>query len=304
MFSGCGLFKKEQTQKGPEKPDKNTMIWEITSMKSGNSSFIMGTIFPQCFNRLPYSNLYYRALSKSQVALVPYKVNEKQLNRYLLSHVKMEKGIKLDSLYDAKPRKKVRDFIKQTMKMNPDQYQKNPPLIVNRYIHGNINNCYNNQTYLDEILESTNKSMKLKQKQVFNKEDLVKKYSRYFSYEHQAAVLLKTVNAYDSIKTQLKHMNFYYKAPDYKKAAKAKIKASPHLNEYPEQLRKKVIKQWVEKLVPEVKKQSTFMPIPVQYLTGSDGILKKLRKKGFTVRPYKANQRKLEKKQIEKQQSN
>jgi len=292
LTAGCGLFQKgSETSEKAEKPEKTPMIWEVTNNNAQGSSYIMGTVYPQCFRKLKHQMLYYRAMSEVKKILVAHDLTEKRINQYLLRHTRMEASIVLDSLLNNEQLKTVHTLLDAEL---GQLYKHKPPMVVNRHLIPRLTKCKGNKTYLAEALSTTQRSMKVQLSTVFSREDIKKRYTRLFSYQNQAQVLLKTAQQADSIKTYVKRMQQHYQKPHYRKAAQAKLNASPQLSRFYKELVIDVNEKWVANITEQVKEQPTFIPVGVEHLMGEEGILNQLREAGFLVRPYDPMQQRLD----------
>ncbi len=206
-MAGCGIF-QGQDKMEPENPEKTAVIWEIQKNKAVDPSYIVGIPEPYCFDPLENGKRFYRALADVDIALVPYFKPKDQQMATLTNKLKMKNNLILDSLLSANHQKRLRTWLKDTVGINPDDYQQVPPLLLNKLVHKKIPSCSPDKTYLREVLKASRRSKNIKMVSVFNKQDLIKRYQKPSSYKKQADILMQTAKDYEKIKTLQEHMRF------------------------------------------------------------------------------------------------
>lgn len=297
----CSIF-QGQDKNEPDEPNKTAVLWEVRENKAKDPSYIVGIPEPHCFDPLQNGKRFYRALADVDIALVPIsKPRERQISN-LSNKLTMENDLILDSLLNAKHRQRLRTFLWDTIGINPEDYQKVPPMLLNKIVHRSIPSCSSDKTYLRETLKAAARNINIKLISVFQEQDLINRYTKNISYKKQADVLLETAKNYEAIKTLQEHMRFYYKAKDIQKASKAKRQASPHIKIYENRLVNNVNEQWVEAIVKYLGDQGAMMPIGVEHLGGDNGILQQLRDKGYLVRPYDPDKQRQERIKFQQKQ--
>lgn len=103
-------------------------------------------------------------------------------------------------------------------------------------------------------------------------------------YKEQAAMLVQTIQS-GSDNSAMEEMTAMYKAQDITRMIKSISKDADGLGAYEDVLVGDRNRAWIPLMEKEMNQQSTFFAVGAGHLAGDDGVIKLLRKEGYTVTP-------------------
>ena len=275
-------------QTGKQKPLEKSLLWEISGNGLTKPSYLYGTIHMICKDDASLGDSLVAAIQK--VDRVYFEVDMDNLMEMMmaLKDFKMKNDTTLSDLLSKEDYEKVKEFMESKSSLLPfSKLETYKPMLVSSLLMESDAGCTEAVAMEQLILEEA----KQNRKRVEGLETMSSQASIFDSipYKLQAEQLLKYVKD-DKSKTQsdkqFEEMVDAYKEQDIEKLG-AFINADDELGNYGDLLLYNRNRNWVQKLKMIMPDKSVVIAVGAGHLAGEKGVIKLLRKEGYTVKPVK-----------------
>jgi uncharacterized protein YbaP (TraB family) len=272
-----------------KKPLEKSLLWEISGNGLAKPSYLYGTIHMICKDDASLGDSLISAIQRSD--RVYFEVDMDNLMEMLsaLKDFKMRNDTTLADLLSKEDYEKVKEYMESKGGMLPfSKLETYKPMLASSLLMESGIGCEESVAMEQLILEEAKKN----KKRVDGLETMSYQASIFDSipYKLQAEQLLKYVNDSGSksdADKQFEEMIEAYKAQDIEKLGEYVKEDENGLGNYEDILIYNRNRNWVEKLKKLMPDKSLTVAVGAGHLAGEKGVIKLLRKAGYTVRPVK-----------------
>lgn len=271
------------------KPLEKSLLWEISGKGLARPSYLYGTIHMICKDDAALGDSLIAAIEKSD--RVYFEVDMDNLMEMLtaIKDFKMRNDTTLADLLSKEDYEKVKDFMESKGSLLPfSKMETYKPMLASSFLMEPGAGC-EEAVAIEQLIMDVAKRNK---KRIEGLETMAYQASIFDSipYKLQAEELLKYVNeGEDQSKSnkQFEEMIEAYKEQDIEKLGEFVSKDESGLGNYEDILIYHRNRNWVEKLKTIMPEKSLTVAVGAGHLAGEKGVIKLLRKEGYTVRPVK-----------------
>jgi uncharacterized protein len=281
-------FVSGNAQKGKQKPLEKSLLWEISGNGLTKPSYIYGTIHMICKDDASLGDSLVAAIQRSDRVYFEVDMDNLMEMFMALKDFKMRNDTTLSDLLSKEDYEKVKEYMEGKSSLLPfSKLETFKPMLVSSLLMESDAGCEKAVAMEQLILEEAKKS----RKRVEGLETMSYQASIFDSipYKLQAEQLLKYVKDEGS-KTQadrqFEEMIDAYKDQDIEKLGDF-INADEGLGGYGDLLLYNRNRNWVQKLKTIMPEKSVIIAVGAGHLAGENGVIKLLRKEGYTVKPVK-----------------
>ena len=271
-----------------KKPLEKSLLWEVSGNGLTKPSYIYGTIHMICKDDASLGDSLISVIQRSD--RVYFEVDMDNLMEMLsaFKDFKMRNDTTLADLLSKEDYEKVKEFMERKSGLLPfSQLETYKPMLASSLLMESGIGCEQAVAMEQLILEEAKKN----KKRVDGLETMSYQASIFDSipYKLQAEQLLKYVND-DGSKSeadkQFEEMIEAYKSQDIEKLGEF-VQEDDGLGNYGDILIYNRNRNWVEKLKKLMPEKSLTVAVGAGHLAGEKGLIKLLRKAGYTVKPVK-----------------
>ena len=272
-----------------KKPLEKSLLWQISGNGLTKPSYIYGTIHMICKDDASLGDSLIAVIQRSD--RVYFEVDMDNLMEMLsaLKDFKMRNDTTLADLLSKEDYEKVKEYMGRKSGLLPfSQLETYKPMLASSLLMESGIACEESVAMEQLILEEAKKN----KKRVDGLETMSYQASIFDSipYKLQAEQLLKYVNDSGSKSEsdkQFEEMIEAYKAQDIEKLGEYIKDDDGGMSNYEDILIYNRNRNWVEKLKNLMPDKSLTIAVGAGHLAGEKGLIKLLRKAGYTVRPVK-----------------
>ena len=288
LFSLAG-FTGANSQSGKPKPLEKSLLWEISGNGLAKPSYLYGTIHMICKDDAALGDSLVAAIQGSD--RVYFEIDMDNLMEMLtaLKDFKMKNDTTLADLLSKDDYEKVKEYMESKSTLLPfSKLETYKPMLASSLLMESGIGCEESVAMEQLILEVAKKN----KKRVEGLETMSYQASIFDSipYKLQAEQLLKYVKDggnQPGADKQFEEMIEAYKAQDIEKLGQFVSTDDGGLGDYEDILIYHRNRNWVEKLKAIMPGKSLTVAVGAGHLAGEKGVIKLLRKEGYTVRPIK-----------------
>jgi len=272
-----------------KRPLEKSLLWQISGNGLTKPSYLYGTIHMICKDDASLGDSLISAIQRSD--RVYFEVDMDNLMEMLsaFKDFKMRNDTTLADLLSKEDYEKVKEYMGRKSGLLPfSQLETYKPMLASSLLMESGIGCDESVAMEQLILEEAKKN----KKRVDGLETMSYQASIFDSipYKLQAEQLLKYVNDSGSKSEsdkQFEEMIEAYKAQDIEKLGEYIKDDDGGMSNYEDILIYNRNRNWVEKLKNLMPDKSLTIAVGAGHLAGEKGLIKLLRKAGYTVRPVK-----------------
>ena len=272
-----------------KRPLEKSLLWQISGNGLTKPSYLYGTIHMICKDDASLGDSLISAIQRSD--RVYFEVDMDNLMEMLsaFKDFKMRNDTTLADLLSKEDYEKVKEYMGRKSGLLPfSQLETYKPMLASSLLMESGIACEESVAMEQLILEEAKKN----KKRVDGLETMSYQASIFDSipYKLQAEQLLKYVNDSGSKSEsdkQFEEMIEAYKAQDIEKLGEYIKDDDGGMSNYEDILIYNRNRNWVEKLKNLMPDKSLTIAVGAGHLAGEKGLIKLLRKAGYTVRPVK-----------------
>ena len=279
--------------KGIAQPDKqrsleNSLLWKISGNGLTKTSYLYGTIHMICKDDAALGDSLLTAIERSD--RVYFEVDMDNLMEMLsaFKDFKMKNDTTLADLLSKEDYEKVKEYMESKSQLLPfSKLETYKPMLASSLLMESGLSCDQSVAMEQLIMEVAKKNGK----RIEGLETMSYQASIFDSipYKLQAEQLLKYINSggnKSEADKQFDEMVEAYKSQDIEKLGEF-VKGDDGLGDYEDILLYNRNRNWVEKLKRIMSEKSLTIAVGAGHLAGEKGVIKLLRKEGYTVKPVK-----------------
>lgn len=276
-------------QTGKPRPLEKSLLWEISGNGLTKPSYLYGTIHMICKDDAALGDSLVAAIEKSDRVYFEVDMDNMMEMISAFKDFKMRNDTTLADLLNKEDYEKVKEYMESKSTLLPfSQLETYKPMLASSLLMESGIGCEESVAMEQLILEVARRN----KKRVDGLETMSYQASIFDSipYKLQAEQLLKYVKDGGSQSDgdkQFEEMVEAYKEQDIEKLGKFVASDDGGLGNYEDILIYHRNRNWVQKLKTIMPEKALTIAVGAGHLAGEKGVIKLLRKEGYTVRPIK-----------------
>jgi uncharacterized protein len=263
--------------------EEKTLLWEVSGNGLSQPSYLYGTVHAICDKDFFVKESIKTNFQKTQQLFLEIDMDDPKAMGSLMKALYMTDGKKLKSLFSESDYQKVAKFFKDSIQTNLDGVQTIKPLMLMSFLLPKMSGC-SPKSY-EAYFVSLAKEQK---KEVFGletPEDQMAALDK-MGVQKQADAMLEMIGEkeWKKGKENLKKLISDYKNQDLEALYKDVSEISQYGEDYEKALLEDRNKAWIPVIKKVSAEKSTFFAFGSGHLGGVNGVIKLLRKEGFSVR--------------------
>ncbi len=263
---------------------EKSLLWKISGKGLKSPSYLFGTIHATCDATLDANTL--KALDETKQLFLEIDMDDKAMPMQMMKYMKMNDDEKLSTLLSAEDFEIVDVFLKENMKMSAKMFDTFKPFMVSAMLMPKLLDC-KYASVESELMRVT----KEQNEEVYGLEKVEEQMKVFdaIPYQTQADELLKTAkNGLEKDKVEFQKMMETYKSGDIEAMLVMMDDSDNKItSENKDVLLNNRNKNWVPLIIKTAKEMPTFFGVGAGHLAGDEGVIKLLRKKGYSVEAVK-----------------
>ncbi|GGI58377.1 TraB/GumN family protein [Winogradskyella haliclonae] len=263
---------------------ENSTLWKITGNGLEQPSYLFGTIHITCDATL--DDDVKKALDETTQVVLELDMDSGDMQTKMMQNMYMKDGQTLKDLVSEEDYKAIDQMFKKHMGMSVEMMQNMKPFFLTAALYPNLIDCPM-QSFEEELLKVAKKQGE-DIKGLETIEDQLNVFDK-IPYKEQAKDLVRSAKddlAYDKA-TFSKMMDTYKKEDITEMIDMMNDENYSSIAEYQDILLDNRNKNWIPKIGEFAKEQPTFFGVGAGHLAGKNGVIKLLRKEGYTVEAVK-----------------
>ena len=257
-----------------------SLLWKISGNGLVHSSYLFGTIHAACEINLDKNTK--KALLDSKQLYLEIDMDDPNMQAAMMKGIAMKNGVTISSLLSIEDAATLDAFLKENVGMNLKMVDKFKPFMISAMFIPKLLGCpmQSIETELVKIIKEQNKEV-YGLETIENQLDVFDK----IPYQLQADELVKTAkNKMINDKIELEKMTIAYNNEDIEGLLlMMKMSENKISSDYDALLLHDRNVKWLAIIERVSKEMPTFYGVGAGHLAGENGVIKLLRKKGFTV---------------------
>lgn len=263
--------------------DDNTLLWQISGNGLKAPSYLFGTFHLICKSDIPFGSQLPEAVKAADVMYMELDMDDPATMFGGLMLMGMRGDTTLKDLYTAEEYKKVADFFKDTLHMPIAMLGSTKPFFLSALLYPKMLACKTTTGVEEELM----KLAKTNKKEIKGLETMAMQAAVFDSipYTVQAKELLKSIDSLNAYRKYFDTMVQVYKNQQLNKMGALFTNSEFGMEDNQDILLDRRNQNWVTQLKAILPKQSVFIAVGAGHLVGEKGLIKLLRKDGYTVKP-------------------
>lgn len=279
LLAACSLFSEVSVA---QSQDTQSLLWKISGGPLQQPSYLYGTIHAICVDDLRISPEMRTAMQNSQQLALEVDISNPAELQQLQAGMQMPASQKLSNYLSAQEYDRVARFYQDSLNLSLNQLQGLKPFFISSLLYTKLLDCpvlsYENQ--LSSIMGQ-------QQKPIVGLES-ARDQLRVLDaipYQDQARLLLEAVQDYPELKDGYWNMVVSYKNGDLQSLYEIVQEVSIGMKSYEKLLLQDRNRRWMPTIETLARSKPTFIAVGAAHLSGEEGLIKLLRRRGYTVEP-------------------
>ncbi|WP_299117865.1 TraB/GumN family protein [uncultured Winogradskyella sp.] len=263
---------------------ENSTLWKITGNGLEQPSYLFGTIHITCDATL--DDDVKKALDETTQVVLELDMDSGDMQSKMMQNMYMKDGQTLKDLVSEEDYKAIDEMFKKHMGVSVQMMQNMKPIFLTAALYPNLIDCPM-QSFEEELLKVAKKEGE-EIKGLETIQDQLNVFDE-IPYKEQAKDLVRSAKddlAYDKA-TFSKMMETYKNENITEMIDMMNDDNYSSVAEYQDILLDNRNKNWIPKIGEFAKEQPTFFGVGAGHLAGKNGVIKLLRKEGYTVEAVK-----------------
>ncbi len=283
IFLGCKSTSTATTDTVTEsKPLAKSLLWEISGNGLEKPSYLYGTIHLTCNYEL--NDKLKAAFAATDQLVLEVDMDDPQMQMKAMQNMILKDGQTIKSILSEEDYKKLSTFLKDNTGMNLDLFNGMKPFGVLSLILSKSGSCDQPVAYETEFV----KIAKEQNEEVLGLETIESQIAIFDSipYEDQLKDLLRMADeGMEKAKSDLAALDSLHKNEDVEGMLQMASETEGMSADFSELLLDDRNKKWIPEIEKIAKEKPSFFGVGALHLPGENGVIKLLRKAGFTVTP-------------------
>lgn len=262
----------------------NTLLWKISGNGLEKSSYLYGTMHAVCETNIDDAVL--KAFEETNQLYLEVDMDDPNLQMAMMSGLQMKNGTTISSFLTEDEVKLVDDFLQNNVGVPLKMVDSFKPSLLSSMYLPKLLDCP--MKVVDMELMNISKEQN---EEIYGLETIQDQLTVFdkIPYDVQVKELLKSVKSgLEKDKEEIQKMLTIYKSENIEKMLiSSKEAENKMLADYEEDLLLKRNRNWIPVIEKVAKEKPTFFGVGAAHLAGDEGVIKLLRKKGYSVEPVK-----------------
>jgi uncharacterized protein len=260
------------------------LLWEVTGQGLKEPSYLFGTIHAICPDNYYLSPAVKEKLGKSERLSLEVDMDAPNFMVELQQAAMLPSGKTLKSFFSDAEYNMLSDHFKQTLQINLDQLERLKPFMLHSMLLSQLTEC-TAVSYEQSLMEIAQQQGK----EVIGLETVSEQLSAIdkMPASMQTTMLTKMISNMDDARKTYRNMVKLYMQQDIEglDALAREEYSAEEYKLYEQAFLVNRNKRWIPVMEREARIQPTFFAVGAGHLTGENGLLELLRKRGYTVAP-------------------
>lgn len=261
---------------------ENTLLWEITGNELEKPSYLFGTIHITCDATL--SDKVKTALDKTTQVVLEIDIDDPSMQMKMMQGMMMKEGKTLKDFVSDSEYMAIDSLFVKNVGMSVGMLKTVKPSLLQAMLIPKLLDCPTESVEMELV-----KIAKKDQEEVKGLETIEYQLSVFDKIPYDAQVKELVRAAKDDLsfdKATLKTMLEIYKSENITKMLSIMDEDETSImNEYSAEMLDTRNKNWIPEISKYAKDQPTFFAVGAAHLAGDNGVIKLLRKAGYSVKP-------------------
>ncbi len=262
----------------------NTLLWQISGNGLKQPSYLFGTMHILCAEDAKLSEALKGVIRKTVKVYFEVDMDNLQDMMGAMKYMRMNDGIKISDLLTKEEYTRLENHLKKGKTPIPmSMINRFKPYLVSGLLSEQSMNC-EKKNGMEELIM---KEASLHDKEIFGLESVQFQASLFDSipYEKQAKDLMKYIDSADTYQHITQELVDVYLKQDLKRMDSLLSKSDPGTEDYMDLLLYNRNRRWVFQMPGIMMEGTLLFAVGAGHLTGEQGLINLLRKKGFKVTP-------------------
>lgn len=258
----------------------NSLLWKISGNGLEKPSYLYGTIHLTCNYKL--SDKMANAFAETSQVALEIDMDDPNMQADMMKVMMMKDGKTIKSILSEEDYKTLAAFFMENAGMSLDMFNTLKPFAVSAMLISKLVPCNPPASYEAEFM----KIAKEQQEEVKGLETIEYQMSVFdqIPYEVQLEDLVKMAKeGLEESKSEFQKLNDLYDNEDIEGMMKLMLETDDMTSEFADELLTKRNQNWIPVIEEMSKETPTFYGVGAMHLAGDQGVIKLLRKAGFTV---------------------
>ena len=260
---------------------EKSLLWEISGNGLKQSSYLYGTIHMTCDATLDKDVM--RALDKTTLLVLELDMDDPSMQMNMMKGIYMKEGKTMKDLVNEEDYEIISKFVKEQTGMPIDMLGNLKPFFLSAMFYPKLLGCP-----VQSIEEALMKVAHEQEEEVLGLETVEEQLNVFedIPYKDQAQDLLRSAKdnlAYDKESFQ-KLLQLYEDEDIEGMDVMAQEDKNLTTSKHKDKMLDNRNKNWISKIEDYSSKQATFYGVGAAHLAGKNGVIKLLRKAGYTVK--------------------
>ncbi len=264
-----------------EVPLENSLLWKISGNGLEKPSYLYGTIHMTCNYKL--SDKMAKAFAETDRVTLEVDMDDPTLQAKMMKGMMMKDGKTIKGILSEDDYKILSSFFKENVGMNLEMLNSMKPFAVSAMLISKMVPCATPGSYEVEFM----KIAKEQKEEVEGLETIESQMAIFDSipYKDQLDDLVKMAKeGLAESKSEFEKLTLLYEKEDINGLMKMMTETEGMTRNFKEQLLDKRNQNWIPVIAKKSKEKATFYGVGAMHLAGDQGVIKLLRKAGFTVK--------------------
>lgn len=281
ILSGALFAQQKATTKD------NSLLWRVSGKHLAKPSFLFGTMHLICADDYVWTVKMKETLEKSEKVCFEMALDDPSIMMQVAAGMIDNSGKKLKDYFTPEQYETVSRFLKDTIGMDIALFEQMKPIMLESVISTNGGfNCDNPRSYEDSIM----KTAKDAKKEILGLED-PKEQIETLETIPVDSVITELLEEIENRNANAKDSEYLNLIKAYKQQNLAELytmlTTTKGLKDEMDKFLDARNKKWIPRMEDKMSHASVFFAVGAGHLWGPNGVISLLRKKGYTVEPYK-----------------
>ncbi len=263
-----------------QKPLENSLLWKISGNGLEKPSYLYGTIHMTCNYKL--SDQLAKAFAETDRIALEVDMDDPSLQAKMMKGMMMSDGQTIKGILSEDDYTQLAGFFKENVGMNLEMLDKMKPFAVSAMLISKMVPCETPGSYEAEFM----KIAKEQKEEIEGLESIESQMAIFDSipYKDQLRDLVKMAKeGLSESKTEFKKLTALYDKEDINGLMNMMTDSEEVTGKFKETLLDKRNQNWIPVIAKKSKEKATFYGVGAMHLAGEQGVIRLLRKAGFTV---------------------
>ena len=263
---------------------KSSLLWEVSGNGLEKPSYVFGTIHIICPRDFNLNPSVERSLTASQQLALELDFDDPKMMTTMQQMTAMKGGETLKKLLNESDYQLVDRYFRDSLKMNVAMFGTFKPFILMSLMYSKILGCQP-KSYELEFVQAAKKS----KKEVIGLETVEEQMSLFdkIPYQKQAETVVKMIQGGDKARKEFGQLVELYQSQNIKKMAKLSQNSDLNFEGLEASLLDNRNENWIPIIAREAREKPTFFAVGAAHLGGPKGVIKRLKKAGYRVKPVR-----------------